>query len=302
MNYKNIKQELNRLAAKYQKGGYAGEADKMAKERFNSAVNWEKEYLKGKKIKERILKLGLDPEAELERIGDRVNNVTLNVDNSDSNMNGAYYSDRDNSINYNQNDSRSMGSYAMNHESGHMFDRSNIRNSDMIDDRNGFVDPSFTGGLWQKIKSALSSEYNAREGHEANWGEMVADVHAARQELKKSGYDGRFSNFTNQAYNDMRRYADKKPDSASGRLFMKVGAPETSRYNILKMQYNQINPNEIPKEDKDFIKNYEQNKKKYDDIQKRYMFDIMNKVVSNEEPNRNIDFVKLGGLIKLLKV
>lgn len=302
MNYKNIKQELNRLAVKYQKGGYTSAIDKTAKERFTSALNFEKEYLQGKKIKERLLKLGLDPNTEINTLNTLLNGVTLNVDNSSTNRTGAYYSPDDNIIAYSQNDPRSTSSQAMNHEAGHIFNDVNENNSDMIDARNGFVDPSLSGILMHKLKSAFNEEYRNTYGHEAMWEEMVADVHGARQELKKSGYDGRYSNFTNQAYNDMRKYAEKKPDSASARLFFKVGAPETSRYRVLKAQYDQINPNEIPKEDKEFIKDYEQNKKKYDDIQKRYIFDIMNKVVSNDQSDKTIDFAKLGGLINLLRV
>lgn len=309
MNYKNIKKELDRLSVKYQAGGRIDERgrkimDTAAKENFNRAVQFEKEYLLGNKAKERLLNLGLDPNTEIPTLWNKLSTVTLGVDNSSDNNNGAYYEDFGNSIKYSNGSANNVNSDTMNHEVGHIFGRANIRNSDMIDNRNAYIDQNTMGGLWQKVKNTFSSEYSSGEGHEADWQELVADVHAARQELVGTGYDGRKANFTNEAYNSMRRYANQMPDSASGRLFFKVGTPETSKYRMLKtqMEYQKIPLNKLPKEDQDFIQDYEKNKKKYEDTQKRYMFDVMNKIVSNDTAPENIEFAKLGGLIKKLKI
>lgn len=270
--------------------------DKAAKENFANALKFEKEYLNSKKIRERIKKSGLDVDDELERLGERLNAVNLVVDESGSNANGASYNEPSDEIRYSYSSPTNVNQDTMSHEVGHIFGRSNIRYSNYIDDRNGLIEEDRFGKVWQKLKLLTSSDYRMGEGHEADWQELVADVHSAREELRNVGYDGRFSNFNNKVYNDMRKMADQNPDSAVGRIFNKIGPSESIKYRSMKSYYDRINPNEVPKEHKDFMKDYENNKQKYEDTQKRYIFDVMNKIVLNENTNEDKRiYVKRGG-------
>lgn len=273
--------------------------DKAAKENFNQAVQFEKDYLGGKKIRERIQKLGLNPDIEIKRLSEKLNNVKLGIDNTDNNTNGAYYNDNKTEIKYANNSARNVSSETMNHEVGHIFGRSNSKNENFIDNRNALVEDGALSKFLQTLKLTYSDDYRFGEGHELYWEELVADVHSARQSLEKLGYDGRYSNFTNDAYNKMRRFAKDIPDSAAGRLFRKVGTPETSRYQNLKlqMQLQQLDKTGLPKEDQDFLNDYEKNKTKYESIQKKYMFDIMNKIVSNDSINNEKIYALKGGKI-----
>lgn len=298
MDISKVKKDLDNLVQKFQKGG---KIDVEAKKNFLETIKFEKDYLKSNKIKERMRLAGLNPDEELPKLNTALNMMDLRVDNSEINRNGAYFSRSDNAVSYRNNGENAdvmAGKYVMGHEVGHLYggndDGINKPYEDFIDDRNSQVEQTAIGRMMQKFRLRNNSEYYTNTGHEASWGETVADVHSARQELKNiSNYDGRTSNFTNEAYNAMVKHAATNPNSASAQLIDKIGTPQKKYYDkILNKTMD-----ELTKEDEIWLKKYQKEKHKHDAVQKKYIFDIMNRIVSNEN-TREVDYAKLGGILR----
>ena len=264
----------------YQNGG-------TVKNYFLDSVEFEKEYLKGKKIKERLLKAGFKkPERQIDFLKNQLDEVTLNSIN-DKDESPAYYNPSTNEVFYNKSRKQAYDKDTIPHEIGHIFNDTNKLNEKLIDDRNTFIKEKGWDKFIQKLKLRydIDASYHTHEGHEAEWGETVADVHAARQELLKKGFDGRFSNFTNDAYDKMREIANTDIGSASARLLNKIGnkKSEEDYYNNVLIKYG--NGDNMTEEEMKVVKDYDNFQKRNKDVKKKYIFDIMNKVVSNDYNN-----------------
>lgn len=199
------------------------------------------------------------------------------------NTNRAYYSSKANEIAYDDSRFYSVSTDVMNHEMGHLFHEINEPSTGFINDRNGRRRQNPLGRLYQSLE-LLNPSYRSGKGHEALASEVIADVHAARKDLYGiNGFDQRFSNMTDEAYEDLKEAAKLRPDSGAYRLMNKIGAPETMFYrDIMKKK-----PAERQQYEKDYIKKYEKDKSKYDEIQKRYIIDIMNRIVKNDTDQPN---------------
>ena len=263
------------------------------KKQFLDVLNYEKEYLDSPKLKERAQKAGYNAEGYRELMGNRLNGLSLRIDDDpQSNTNGAYYNSQDQSVNFNSNEDDFD---TMPHEIGHAFE--NTKLNDFINKRNRFIPATYLSQIRTEEK-LKNEDYYSGEGHELDPEETSADVHAVRYELSKlgkSGYDGRYSNFTNEAYNDMVKIALKDPLSASARVLNKIG----SRKNQYKLRKIQDGTNKVKtdadqeKYDKEIDDLYEDRNRE----SKKYIFDIMNSVVQNE-PQKTIPQAKNGGSVR----
>lgn len=295
--------------------GINPQASKQDVKNFKEAVRFEKEYINTPKFKERVKKAGYDVDAYRNLQARKLNNLELNVDDSSFNKSGLYYLDnkifggpsirrtvnvpsaiKRKSVDVPQDIS------SMTHEVGHSYDYSKLE--DFINKRNIYV-PKTKKQKEERDKAIDAAGgvndyyWKVREGHEADPAEMSADVHAVRKELydytNKKGktlYDGRYSNFTEDAYKQMKKIS-RDPNSASYRILDKVGRKKTEAEEKIWSDVDGI----------DTDAKQEAHDKKTDAIQKsmdrdtkQYIFDIMNRVVDNKKPSSS-NYMAMGGVI-----
>lgn len=295
----NLKEQIQGLSEKFQKGGKTqyppmdANAPFRLKKQFLDVLNYEKEYLDSPKLKERAQKAGYNAEGYRELMGNRLNGLSLRIDDDpQSNTNGAYYNSQDQSVNFNSNEDDFD---TMPHEIGHAFE--NTKLNDFISERNRFIPQKYLSRIRTEEK-LKNEDYYSGEGHELDPDEASADVHAVRYELSrlgKSGYDGRYGNFTNEAYNDMVEIALKAPNSASARILNKIGSSDTRRRrNQIESKVGEVKTKkDQEKYDSSLDALYEEDRNR----SKRYIFDIMNSVVQNE-PQKNIPQAQNGGSVR----
>lgn len=306
MDIGNIRKQLQDLEKKYQSGGSVriNNIRPEYKNDIQDAINYEKEYLNSPKFKERVNKQGYNVEDYSKRMQRRLSDIKIN----NTNLPGSYSAfnipgQSDTAEIYIKNgDKKGLEdriSSIVSHELGHEYDNSNLES--FINNRNPLVSKTKSGRFLQKLDYFNPMSSTQIDSHEADYDEVASDVHAARYELSKaSKYDGRYSNFTNEAYNKMRELSNSSPQSASSSLFNKLMSPEMKKYNTIyeKLLLNGMEFEKLPKEDQDFVDEYEKNMKQHNDTQKKNIFDIMNRVVSNENTTENNPiYVKEGGKI-----
>ena len=226
-------------------------------------------------------------------------NISLIVDDSKINANGSYYRPDTNEVAISAKPLPSIlkKSDVFSHEIGHSFPNENLKK--FIDDRNILVptDPIERKKMEEKLKD--QNYYNG-DGHEQEDREMAADVHSARYELYKYGidnkskniYDGRYSNFTNSAYNDMLKIAKSNPFSASARLLNKVGSRKFEKeWDKVTSEVKTINSDAEQEWYDETLNKIDEKAKK---LNKQYIFEIMNRIVQNNNLN-NIKYAQEGG-------
>lgn len=276
-----------------------GDTDKID---FINTLNFENKYIQSKKFKERVEKAGYDYPSYKQDQQRKLKTISLKVDDTDNNRNGAYYSSKnkiavwsDKNRMLGSGDIEPVGTDTFAHEVGHSFD--NDRLNDYIYARNILTPKTIAGKIEEQIKQT-DEVYNAGEGHEKSNYEVSADVHSARYELYQYGlqnkkgkniYDGRYSNFTNDAYNDMVKIA-RNPNTASYRLLNKIGKkPSDEDMYWLKKASNS------EKEEQFLDKKQEELEKKKKLNNKKYLFDIMNNIVDNTKDTNTVTYAKYGG-------
>ena len=306
----NLREELNQILIKYQKGGiiYYPDIEKGVlpsdKNAFLTALNFENKYITSPKFKERVEKAGYNFQDYMSNMKGILKNISLTVDDSKINASGAYYRPDTNEVGISTKLIPSMlkKSDVFSHEIGHSFSNENLKK--FIDDRNILVptDPIERKKMEEKLKD--QNYYNG-DGHEQEDREMVADVHSARYELYKYGidnkskniYDGRYSNFTNSAYNDMLKIAEDNPFSASARLLNKVGSRKFDKeWDKVTSDVKTINSDAEQERYDETLNKIDEKAKK---LNKQYIFEIMNRIVQSDNTN-DIKYAQEGGIIKII--
>ena len=284
----------------FQKGGliYYPEIDKEipqeAKNNFLNALNFENEYISTPKFKERVEKAGGNFKESYKNLKENLRNLKFKTDNKNTSEHyPAFYNLFRNSIDVNPKYSDNYRKRILTHEIGHLFDDDESMN--FINDRN-FLVPTDNPALRKKIENG-DNYLDGFTGHEQNYNEMIADIHSARQELydygkknhPKNVYDGRYSNFTNDAYNDLLKISQKDPDSSARYLLDKVGS-----YDLEKLRKNIKSKKPVDK------KALDKAEKEFKETQKKYIFDLMNKVVNNDntfKEDEDLFYAQKGGSI-----
>lgn len=268
----------------------------ITKQKFLDVLNFENEYINSPKFRERVDKAGYEVDDYKNDIRKKLRNISFKIDNNpNTNLNGAYYNYDTNTMAVNSNlNNRDF----IPHELGHVFNNLNL--NDFIMNRNRLIPNNYLSTL--KTSEKLKDfNYYAGEGHELEPAETSADVHAVRYELanwdqKEKSYDGRYSNFTEDAFKHLIDIAVKNPDSASRRLLDKVG------YKLSPTELKTVkqSPNN-DKEELELDKKQEELYKKRDEKTKQYIFDIMNRIVMNEKSDSNIQQAQKGGRIESIR-
>lgn len=274
---------------------------------FVKSVNFEKDYIKTAKFKERVEKAGYDFEDYKENQIDILNSIKLRTDD-DVNKPIAYYRNSENDVNLRSakanksidNKVIPTGLSIISHEVGHSFNNENLY--PFINKRNIYQPKTLKDRQALRLKRKANPNFykDTIEGHELEPFEVVADVHAARRELydfTKGKFDGRSSNLTEEAYKALKKVADINPDSASRRLLDKIKSKET------EAELKSIpDPAKVVTEEQQL--NYEKiNDKIHKRIRKdnkQYIFDIMNRVVDNRTKtigDKNIIYAETGGTL-----
>ena len=272
---------------------------------FLTALNFENKYITSPKFKERVEKAGYNFQDYISNMKGILKNISLTVDDSKINASGAYYRPDTNEVGISTKLIPNMlkKSDVFSHEIGHSFSNENLKK--FIDDRNILVptDPTERKKMEEKLKD--QNYYNG-DGHEQEDREMVADVHSARYELYKYGidnkskniYDGRYSNFTNSAYNDMLKIAEDNPFSASARLLNKVGSRKFDKeWDKVTSDVKTINSDAEQERYDETLNKIDEKAKK---LNKQYIFEIMNRVVQNNNLN-DIEYAQEGGSLNNIR-
>ena len=275
------------------------------KNAFLTALNFENKYITSPKFKERVEKAGYNFQDYMSNMKGILKNISLTVDDSKINASGAYYRPDTNEVGISTKLIPNMlkKSDVFSHEIGHSFSNENLKK--FIDDRNILVptDPIERKKMEEKLKD--QNYYNG-DGHEQEDREMVADVHSARYELYKYGidnkskniYDGRYSNFTNSAYNDMLKIAEDNPFSASARLLNKVGSRKFDKeWDKATSDVKTINSDAEQERYDETLNKIDEKAKK---LNKQYIFEIMNRVVQNNNLN-DIEYAQEGGSLNNIR-
>ena len=272
---------------------------------FLTALNFDNKYITSPKFKERVEKAGYNFQDYISNMKGILKNISLTVDDSKINASGAYYRPDTNEVGISTKLIPNMlkKSDVFSHEIGHSFSNENIKK--FIDDRNILVptEPTERKKMEEKLKD--QNYYNG-DGHEQEDREMVADVHSARYELYKYGidnkskniYDGRYSNFTNSAYNAMLKIAEDNPFSASARLLNKVGSRKFDKeWDKVTSDVKTINSDAEQERYDETLNKIDEKAKK---LNKQYIFEIMNRVVQNNNLN-NIEYAQEGGSLNNIR-
>lgn len=296
-------------------------ADKKTAETFKDIMAYEKGYINSPKFLERLTKAGYNAKEYKDNQKDKLDSIQLNIDDSSNNISGAYYSDnpsilgRQRAVNVLSGKEKKIREFlgtesdVIAHEVGHSYDNEKL--TPFINKRNKFYPKTEEEVINVKkaqdmVGGPLEYYQMTHEGHEMHPGEMSADVHSARKELydytKQKGkklYDGRYSNFTEDAYNQMKEISAKRANSASSRLLEKISREMTPSEK--KVWENTKGIDNAAKQ-KIYDDKTDAIQENMDKDTKQYIFDIMNRVVDNTDTKKlngkNIKYAMNGGSIE----